>query len=407
MNAEENKNNIHERSTVVVDLEAVRHNLREFKALQMKHRSKPVLILSSIKANAYGHGSVPVARAIAGITDYYGVACIDEAVELRENGIKGPILVLGAALSDDFETAIKNDVTLTVFDFDRAKQLDACGKALNKTAEIHIAVDTGMSRIGLRPDRTGAETVGRIAALENIDITGIFTHFATADEADKSGVNEAHERFLAFKHLCESEDINIPIWHCANTAANIEGIGLEDEMDMSRCGVGIYGIYPSNEVSRENIGLIPALKWFSCLTFVKEIKRGTSVSYGYNFTADKDMLIGTVACGYADGFLRILSSKGAELIIRGRRCPVIGNVCMDQMMVDLSEVPDAKAGDRVVIIGTAEDSFAGNYDNKPENAHGKYCRPVTADELGALADTISYEIICGLSARTKRRYINV
>ncbi len=403
----DDKNNIHERSTVVVDLEAIRHNLREFKALQMKHRSKPMLIFSSVKANAYGHGSIPVARAIAGITDYYGVACIDEAVELRKNGIEGPVLVLGAALSDDFEAALKYDVTLTVFDFDRAAQLDACAGKLNKTAKIHIAVDTGMSRIGLRPDRSGAETIGRIAALENIEITGIFTHFATADEADKAPVNEAHERFLAFKHLCESEGINIPIWHCANTAANIEGIGLEDEMDMSRCGVGIYGIYPSDEVSKENIELIPALKWFSCLTLVKEIKKGTSVSYGYNFTADKDMLIGTVACGYADGFLRILSPKGAELIIRGKRCPVIGNVCMDQMMVDLSEVPDAKAGDRVVIIGAAEDSFAGNEDNKPKADEETYCNPVTADELGALADTISYEIICGLAARTKRRYINV
>ncbi len=415
-NFDDNINNQHDRSTAVIDLEAIRHNVREFRRLQRERRDKAMLLFCAVKADAYGHGAVQTAKAIAGLTDYMGVACIAEGIELRKAGITNPILVLGAELSDSFEAAVEQELTLTVFDIDRAKALHAAAEKLGKRANVHIAVDTGMSRIGLTPDEAGVEAVRQIAALDNIKITGAFTHFATADAADKKYAEEAHRRFVHFKRLCADNSLELGIWHCANTAATIDDIGLEEEMDMSRCGIGLYGLYPSDEVHKENVSLIPALKWFSCLSLVKTIKAGTSVSYGYNFTADKDTRIGTIACGYADGYRRILSPRGMEVIIRGRRCPIVGNICMDQMMVDLTGVPDAKPGDRVVLIGSAEDSFSGNDDNTAENAYGgkgganivnSVSAPITADEMAAKCDTISYEIVCALSRRTKRRYINV
>ena len=395
---------IHERSTAVIDLNAIKENAAAFRRLQTERRTKPMLLLCSVKANAYGHGATGVAKCISELADYLGVACIDEGIELRKAGITNPVLVLGAELCDNFEKAVANDLTLTVVDIERAKALDACAQKLGKKAKVHIAVDTGMSRIGIKPDESGAAVIRQIAALNNIEITGIFTHFATADETDKTEANAAHRRFLDFKKLCEAENIKIDIWHCANTAATIDDIGLEQEMDMVRCGIGIYGLYPSDEVHKEYINLKPALKWFSCLSYVKEIKAGTKVSYGYNYTAAKDMLIGTVACGYADGYRRILSRNGAEVIIRGRRCPVIGTICMDQMMVDLTNAPEATIGDRVVLIGNAEDSFAGNADNVCPCDKAKLAAPVTAEELAQKCGTISYEIICAIGSRTKRRY---
>lgn len=402
---DDNSLNLHERSTAVIDLGAVRHNLSEFKKHQMRERNKPMLIFSSVKANAYGHGAVPVAKAIADLTDFFGVACVEEGTTLRESGISNSILVLGAALPDDFEAAVSHDITLTVFDTERAVLLDECAGRLGKKAKIHVAVDTGMSRIGLRPDESGIETVKKLCSLDNVIVEGAFTHFATADERDKTKAEEAHGRFLHFRELCHENGINIDIWHCANTAATIDKIGLEDEMDMVRCGIGIYGLYPSEEVDKSNVDLIPALKWFSCVSFVKDIKAGTSVSYGYNFTAEHDMRVATVSCGYADGYLRMLSRRGAEVIIRGHRCPVIGNICMDQIMVDAGNVPEVTVGDRAVLIGTAEDSYEGAENSCEYCAADGYCMPVTADELAERCDTISYEILCNISARTKRRYV--
>ena len=396
---------MHERSTAVIDLSAIKANVDEFKRLQSRRSNRPMRILCSVKANAYGHGAAETAKAISQLTDYLGVACVDEGTEIRRAGVDNPILVLGAELSDRFREAVDNELTLTVFDTERAKVLDACAAECGKKAKIHIAVDTGMSRIGLHPDRDGLETVKQIAALDNLEVTGIFTHFATADENDKGPADEAYRRFADFRKLCEEEGIRIGIWHCANTAAAIDDIGVGQNMDMYRCGIGIYGLYPSEEVHKENLKLKPALKWFSYLSFVKDIKAGTKVSYGYRYTAERDMRIGTVACGYADGYRRILSRNGAEVIIRGKRCPVIGTVCMDQMMVDLANVPDAKIGDRVVLIGSAEDSFAGNPDNVVPADTAGLAAPVTAEEMAERCGTISYEIICAIGSRTKRRYV--
>lgn len=428
---------IHDRCVAEIDIPAIRHNIDAFREHVAAKSGKPMLIFASVKANAYGHGIVHTARFIQDKVDYLGVACMEEAVKLRRNNVTAKILVLGACFKEDFKAAVKNDITLTVFDMERAAELDKQAAELDKKASIHIAVDTGMSRIGITPDAEGLETVKGIMELPNVEVTGIFMHFATADETDKSGAMTAYERFIAFKGMCTDSGISIPVWHCANTAAAIDDIGLNAEMDMARIGIGIYGLYPSDEVRKSEIELIPALSWYSYLSFIKDIKAGTSVSYGYKFTADRDMRIGTVNCGYADGYRRELSKRGAEVIVRGKRCRVLGTICMDQFMVDLSDVPDARIEDRVMLIGRAADSFEkhgyyiphielgpedeefdedlftrsrtideGYADRKARAAEmDKLCPPVTADELGRLCDTISYEIICGISARSKRVYI--
>ncbi|MDO4961113.1 MAG: alanine racemase [Eubacteriales bacterium] len=365
-------------------------------------KAKDVLTFAAVKANAYGHGDIEVAEAIEDVTDYFGTAGVEEALRLRNAGINKNILVLGSAFEEDYEAAVAENITLNVFEYDRAKTLNDTAARMNdvrmssaasgdgtgqqKKARIHISVDTGMSRLGLTPDEEGLETVRRIFELPFISVDGIFMHFAKADAADKTAANAALERFVAFREMCKASGVSIPIWHCANTAAVIDGIAAECGMDMVRCGIGIYGLYPSDEVDKTNAELEPALTWTSCLTYVKEIKAGTSVSYGYNFTAERDMPVGTVCCGYADGYPRRLSRCGGEVLIRGKRCRIIGNICMDQFMVDLTEVPDAAAGDKVTLIG----------------ADGS--ERITADELAKKCETISYEIVCGISSRNARRY---
>ncbi len=388
-------NTTHERTAATIDLKAIRQNVIDLKKCHERSRcgskKKEYLILASIKANAYGHGAEAISEAISDLVDYYAVAGTQEGLELRNCGRTNHILVLGPAFPEDYPAAIQNELTLTVFRYEEACALNECAASLGSKAHIHAAVDTGMSRIGVFPDETGLETLKKIAALPNLVLDGIFTHFATADEKDKTGADAALGKFLAFRRMCGASGLSVPIWHCANTAAVIDGIGAADDMDMVRFGIGIYGLYPSEEVRKENVTLTPALRWYSFLTFVKEIPAGTSVSYGYHFTADRNMRIGTVCCGYADGYPRILSSKGGEVLIHGKRCRILGSICMDQFMVDLSGAPDAEAGDEVTLLGSQ--TFGGASD----------C--ITAEEIAEKCGTISYEIICGISPRTKRNWV--
>ena len=255
-------------------------------------------------------------------------------------------------------------------------------------AHIHIAVDTGMSRIGLTPDEAGLLILKKIASLQNIVIDGIFTHFATADETDKTETMKALEKFRHFRSLVEESGICIPLWHCANTASIMEGIGLEG-FDMCRAGIGLYGMYPSDEVRRDTVSLKPALMWYAYITHVKEIEAGTSVSYGYRFTADRRMRIGTVCIGYADGYPRALSLKGTEVLVNGKRCRILGRICMDQMMIDLSKFDEGEVspGVPVILLGTMGTDA------------------VTAEELAEKCGTINYEITCNISSRVPRKYL--
>lgn len=425
---------IHERCGAVVDLSAVRHNISELKRCHDVNvsgsltgettgsptveptgsptgeptaestgdltgeptggRRKDCLVLASVKADAYGHGAVRVAQAIEEQVDYFAVACTAEGLELRENGIKSRILVLGPVFDTDFEAAVENDITLTVFDAESGCLLEKTARRLGRTAHIHLAVDTGMSRIGVMPDEAGLSVLEKLISLDHISVDGVFTHFATADEADKTEAGKALDRFNGFRRLAKARGISVPLWHCANTAAVIDGIGAGDGFGMIRCGIGLYGLYPSAEVKRENADLRPALKWRSFLTYVKTIRKGTSVSYGCRFTADRDMVIGTVCCGYADGYPRIMSGQGGEVLIRGKRCRILGSICMDQFMVDLSGVPDAVKGDEAVLIGTQE------------SPDGCFSDSITAEEIAEKCGTISYEIICGIKQRVRRVYID-
>ncbi len=389
------RESLHPRCEAVIDLGAIRANLEALKACHAAHagKGKDFRTLATIKSNAYGHGDIQIAEALEGIADYFAVACTMEGVTLRENGISTPILVLGPVFENDDEEAVMHNLTLTVFDAGRAERLNACAQKLGRTAKVHIAVDTGMSRIGLRPDENGLEILKRIYALPHLQTEGVFTHFATADEKDKSGAEAALRKFLDFREKCAASGIRIPIWHCANTAAIIDGIGAACGFDMIRCGIGLYGLYPSDEVNKGNVELRPALSWRSFLTFVKEIPKGTSVSYGYHFTADRDMKIGTVCCGYADGYPRLLSKRGGEVLVGGRRCRILGNICMDQFMVDLSAVSEAAAGDEVILIGTQS------------SGDGQFTDCISADEIAEKCETVSYEVVCDISPRTRRRWI--
>lgn len=386
------------RCGAIVDLNAIRHNLSELKRAAGNKK-----ILSVMKANAYGHGSCEAANAINDMSDMFAVATIDEGVHLRvAGGITKPILVLGPTFTGEDDQVILYGLTETVFDLDRARALNESVnefvtdnldklKEMQYTspdykAHIHIAVDTGMSRIGLTPDENGAEIIKKISELGNIVIDGIFTHFATADASDKTYALEAYNKFRNFKKLCVERGISIPIWHCANTASIIDGIGLDDDMDMVRCGVGLYGMYPSEEVSHTNVNLAPAMLWYSYVTRIKELEPGTSVSYGYTFTADKKMKIGTVCCGYADGYPRLLSNKGSVLI-GGKRCRILGNICMDQFMVDLTGVDNVSVGAPVVLLGSDG------------------VNTVSAEDIADICQTISYEVVCGISSRVPRKYV--
>ena len=386
------------RCGAIVDLKAIRYNV-----LQLKGLIGDKKLLCTVKANAYGHGACEVANAIKDDVYMFSVATIDEGVLLRtQGGIDKPVLILGPTFAGEDGNALEFGLTETIFDVDRANALnesvnefvaDHIGKlkelpyvSKDYRAHVHIAVDTGMSRIGLTPDKDGVEAIKKISALSNIVIDGIFTHFATADERDKTEALKAYKKFRDFKKLCTEAGISIPIWHCANTAGIIDGIGLDDDMDMVRCGIGIYGMYPSEQVDKDKVRLAPAMLWYSYLTYIKEIHEGTSVSYGYTFTADRTMKIGTVCCGYADGFPRIRSNKG-RVLIGGKYCRIIGNICMDQFMVDLTGVEDAAVGMPVVLMGSDG------------------VNSITPEEIAEEAGTINYEITCGIAYRVPRKYV--
>lgn len=373
------------RCAVKVDLFAIRKNLEGMKAL-----AKDKLIMSVVKADAYGHGAIKVAKALNDISDMFAVASVDEGVELRTiGGIKKPILILGPVFSACDDVILTHDLTQTVFDIDRAQEINDYAKSLGNgkvKAKVHIAVDTGMSRIGVSPDIKGLEIVKKICSLPNISVDGIFTHFATADSQDKTYVNKAYEKFLNFRSMCLKSNVNIPIWHSANSASVIDGIGLGKEMNMVRCGISMYGMYPSDEVHKENLRLTYPMEWYSFVTRINSIGPGTSISYGYSFTADKDMKVATICCGYADGYPRLLSNKGTVLI-KGKRCRILGRVCMDQFMIDVSDVPDARVGDKVILMGKSKDE------------------EITPDEIALACGTIGYEIVCDISKRVPRIYI--
>ncbi len=364
---------------VGVDLARIADNIQK-----IKDKVGPdVKVLAVVKTDGYGHGAVATAHVLSEIGVYaFAVATIDEARELRTSGIRNPILILGYVFPNDLQDVIDYNVTSTVFSYDSAKMIADYAKKRGKTAKIHIKLDTGMGRIGFIPSEEAKEEIKKIFELPNIEVEGVFTHFATADEADKSGATAQAKLFEDFVDSIEADGYHFAIRHICNSAGVLEFDNNYD--NMVRAGIITYGLYPSDYVDK-SLGLMPALELVSHVAYVKEVGPNFTVSYGSTYVTDKNTKIATIPVGYGDGYPRALSSKG-RVLINGCYAPIIGRVCMDQFMVDVTDVPDIAQGDEVVLIGEQGDNA------------------ITVDEVAQLADTINYEIICGINKRVPRIY---
>lgn len=364
-----------------VDLDAVVSNMKSMREALPASTG----IMGVVKADGYGHGAVPVARAMDPYVEGYAVSNIDEGISLRRHGIKKPILILGVTHSQRFEDLLRYDIQPAMFRLKEAKELSELAAEQGKKAKIHLALDTGMSRIGMQPDRESAKEAAQMAALYGIELEGLFTHFARADEADKSFYQTQFERYQEFLSYLKEYGVTIPVCHCSNSAGIVENLD-SNQMDMVRAGICIYGLYPSDEVDRNRVKLTPAMEIKSFITYIKEIAPGTPVSYGSTFVSEHAMRVATIPTGYADGYSRGLSNRGSVLI-RGKRAKILGRICMDQFMVDVTDIPEAEEDDEVTLIGK---------DGEDE---------ITVEEMAACFGGFHYEIICDIGKRVPRVYI--
>ncbi|MCD8124473.1 MAG: alanine racemase [Lachnospiraceae bacterium] len=367
------------RTSVHIHLNDIAENLRRIQ----ERFPASVRTCAVVKADGYGHGAVAVARRLEAQADFFAVAAASEASELREAGITRPILILGYCWPEDYAEMIEKEVRLTVFKEADARLLSETALRLGVPARVHIKVDTGMSRIGFMPGPDAVETVRRIRTLPGLEVEGIFTHFARADEEDKDFTEEQLFQFQDFIRRVEEGEKPIPVHHCANSAASMEM--PETWMDMARVGISLYGLYPSDEVDHETLKLRPALEWKSEIVFVKDLEMGSGISYGHTRIAFRDLRVATIPVGYADGYPRSLSNCG-YVLIHGKPARILGRVCMDQMMVDVTEIPEAAEGDEVTLVG---------HDGEAE-------LPVEA--LSELSGRFNYEFVCEISRRVPRIY---
>ena len=329
----------------VIDLDAICHNIQEVKRVV----GEGVKVMPVIKADGYGHGAVPIAKELNKIgVDAFAVAILEEGITLRNHGIKKPILILGYTSEYQYSSLIQYEIEPTVFCYEMAESLSKIAQALGKVAKIHIKLDTGMNRIGFKPTQESVEIVERISKLPNIKIEGIFTHFACADEADKTSAYEQERKYDQFIKWLEEKDIYIPIKHVSNSASIIDLAGFRK--DMVRSGIITYGLYPSEEVSKDVLDLKPAMELKTHIVYIKEVGPGEGISYNHTYVTDKKTKIATIPVGYADGYPRALSSKG-RVLIRGQYAPIIGRICMDQFMVDVTDIEGISVMDEVTLVG--------------------------------------------------------
>ncbi|MBR6321863.1 MAG: alanine racemase [Lachnospiraceae bacterium] len=370
----------YERIFVRIDLDAVRHNVLSI----LKNAGRKEGFMAVVKADAYGHGASEVAREVAPLVWGFAVATPDEALSLRRHGITKPILVLGHVMENRFREMIRPEIRSPVFEPARAESLSKTALAVGKKALVHIKVDTGMHRIGLFADDKGFQDAVSICSLPGIEAEGIFTHLATADMVENTAALRQIDDFRAFVKKLRDQGFPLPLAHYANSAASI----LFDCADSAllRVGIALYGLNPSDECDYSAADLRPALSWYSEISYVKTLPAGMPISYGGTFVSDREMRVATVSAGYADGYPRSLSNRG-EVLVGGRRCRILGRVCMDQFMIDVSDVPEAREGMRVTLIGR---------EGKEE---------ITADELGAVSGRFNYELVCDISKRVPRIFI--
>ncbi|MBQ8288380.1 MAG: alanine racemase [Clostridia bacterium] len=368
------------RTWAEIDLDALEHN---FDAAR-RHLPASMKLLVVLKANSYGHGAVRIGRLLEGRADYCAVAFTDEALELRHAGLKAPILLLGHVPLSDFPMMVRYGITATMDDLGEAKLLSDAAVAAGKTAKIHIALDTGMTRIGFDCSDTSIDAIAAIKSLPGIEIEGIYSHFAAADCADQSYSHLQLERFTDFCARLEARGIHIPIRHIQNSAGITQ---LTCNFEMAREGIILYGMHPSSEVNLARIGGIkPVMSFKTHVVFVKTVPADTPVSYGCTYVTSRTTRIATLAVGYADGLPRLWSGKG-RVLIDGREAPIIGRICMDQCMVDVTDLPDVQVGDTATLFGVDGDAI------------------LSADTLAESIGTIGYELVCNINPRVPRVYV--
>ena len=372
----------YERVRADISLDAILTNMESMK----RNLKEGVQIAAVLKTNAYGHGAVEIAKVLEPL-DYvwgYAVAAFEEAVELREAGLRKPILLLGYVFPYCYQELAKMNIRPAVFREDMLEQLSAAAKAAGKKIKIHIAVDTGMSRIGIFPDETGLDFVKKALETEGLQVEGMFTHFARADEADRSFTEEQLEKFVWLTEAVKERlGYDIPIRHCSNSAGIIEY--PHANMTMVRAGITLYGLWPSDEVRKDIVPLEPVMSLRSHIIYIKEISAGTPVSYGGTWAPDHTVRLATVPVGYGDGWPRSLSNKG-YVLIRGQKAPIRGRVYMDQFMVEVTDIPDAAEGDEVTLIGRDGDAY------------------ISMEEVGDLSGRFNYELACDINPRVPRLF---
>lgn len=365
------------RTEAAIDLDAAEHNFNVTRAKLPQN----VKLLCVIKADAYGHGAVELAKLFEGRADFYGVACTEEAIELIQAGIKTPLLILGAVAREYFADIVKYGIRIPIFSYDDAKALSEEAQRQGKTVPFHFCVDTGMSRIGFQVSEQSADVCKEIACLPGIFAEGLFSHFATADEADLSKAVAQRERFKQFIRMLEARGMDIPIKHINNSAGIMN---FDEYFDMCRMGIILYGLYPSHEVDKSLLRIKPVMEWRTHISFIKELEAGREISYGGTYKTQETRRIATIPVGYADGYPRCLSNRG-KVLINGQFAPITGRVCMDQFMVDITGM-DAQVGDTVILIGKSGD------------------HELSMEEVSESAYSFNYELPCRIARRVPRTY---
>ena len=361
---------------VKIDLDVIESN---FNSIREK---AGVDVMAVVKADAYGHGAVQVTRLLQDKCAFFGVSSILEAIELRRAGIYNPILILGHTPVSAFPVLVQAEIRPTIYHYDAALALSKAAQQQGKTAAFHIAVDTGMSRIGFQATEADADICAEIAKLPGLHMEGLFSHFATADCADLTRSHIQADKFDRFYEMLQERGVEVPIRHMDNSAGLMN---FDNHYHMVRSGIVTYGMYPSDEVDTKNLAIRPALQWISRITHLKTLPAGREISYGGTFVTTRETRVATVPVGYADGYRRSLSGK-FYVLIRGKKAPILGRVCMDQMMVDVTDIPDVTPRDQVVLVGRSGDE------------------EITMEQIAAAADSFNYEFVCGISRRVPRIY---
>ncbi|MDY4507467.1 MAG: alanine racemase [Candidatus Faecousia sp.] len=362
---------------VKIDLDAIASNMDAIR------EKAGVPVMAVVKADAYGHGAVQVARLLQDKCAFFCVSSILEAMELRQAGLSTPILILGHTPADAFPTAIREGIRPTIYRMEDALALSKAAQFLELPARFHFAVDTGMSRIGFQVTEEDADVCARIASLPGLFAEGLFSHFATADCADLSRAEQQAERFAEFDGMLRRRGVKVPIRHLNNSAGLMN---FATPYEMVRSGIITYGMYPSDEVDPGLLALRPALQWLSRVTHVKTLPAGREISYGGTYVTKADTVVATIPVGYADGYRRNLSGK-FYVLIHGQKAPILGRICMDQMMVDVTAIPGVQVGDRVTLVGIDGEEA------------------ITMEQISAQADSFNYEFVCGISRRVPRLYV--